>query len=596
MRNRTFSLLIMVLISISSLAQPSPWGTGNITNQNIGVLASTNTTLASHVNESFALNDHLTGHSYNIYIPPNYDGTEAYGLITYINSGDAGDIPDSWKPVLDEKKLILIAGNAIGNSVFVHERIGTGLAGAVRLQEVLNIDPNRIYVSGASGGARCCSDLLFYFPEIFKAMVPNCGASYLRKVDQDYETQQPDSHYEYQFQYTAAAFDYVKGFNPAFAYMTAFDDFREGDLMNIYHNGAEIDGFRSKLLETAGGHCTTTTDHFRDAVNFVEHPHINIVKDSFANINPIFGNGYSKKNATVENNYLNFKINQGGNTSVNALNSFKWNDKKGAIIRLSYKVNTENFNKNSYFNVNLLDIADQSVIPSYNGKQVIPGVPNLLISIQHNALQPKAYIILESPGQGISSDTLFSAVMNDWVLDELSNMKIQLWSDEIRIEFGNHFDAQAVVTKPSAKLLDDMLSVMIRPAVPVFAPNDFSQGTMFSLYAGKLNGQENCANIGVKFLQIISATEGGNIALGTPTINLQSEDLKIFPNPNKGSFFLKSTSKETKEINMYNSIGQLVKSFRQVGHFSSVDVTNLPKGIYFLTVNGVTQNQRIIIQ
>ena len=53
--------------------------------------------------------------------------------------------------------------------------------------------------------------------------------------------------------------------------MTSFGDFREGDIMNIYHNGMVPHDIKARFLEIEGNHCSTRGAHFRDAISFEEH-------------------------------------------------------------------------------------------------------------------------------------------------------------------------------------------------------------------------------------------------------------------------------------------------------------------------------------
>ena len=51
--------------------------------------------------------------SYEIYVPKNYDGSESYGLVVWINSGDNGRIPRQYEPLMDKHRLIWIGANSL---------------------------------------------------------------------------------------------------------------------------------------------------------------------------------------------------------------------------------------------------------------------------------------------------------------------------------------------------------------------------------------------------------------------------------------------------------------------------------------------------
>ena len=104
--------------------------------------------------------------TYDIYIPADYDHTQPYGLVVFINSKDKGGHVSDFQPVLNDKNLIWLAVDNAGNGRSSGQRVGRALAGAYRMRELLNIDDERIYCSGNSGGQRTCMAMAFAHPEI----------------------------------------------------------------------------------------------------------------------------------------------------------------------------------------------------------------------------------------------------------------------------------------------------------------------------------------------------------------------------------------------------------------------------------------------
>lgn len=71
----------------------------------------------------------------------------------------------------------------------------------------------------------------------------------------------------------------------------------------------------------------------------------------------------------------------------------------------------------------------------------------------------------------------------------------------------------------------------------------------------------------------------------------------ISPNPNKGSFSLKSLVIENAKLEIYNNLGQIVYS-KQIEKLEEKIETKLPEGIYFVVIhigNVVTESQRLVI-
>jgi hypothetical protein len=504
MLHKTILALLLTLFASAQLAaQVSPWGTGTISTVQLDSFVGPSI-YTSHTTYSFDLDTYLTSHSYNIYIPNSYDGTEPYGVITFINSGSNGALISSWIPVLEEKNIIMISGNNIGNSIPVVTRIAVALAGSEKLQEVLNIDTSRVYTSGNSGGGRSCTDLMWFFPEYFQGTVPNCGASFMRLVDQDYETYQLNSHYEYGiFPYSAVELDYVRSFDRKYAIMTAYDDFREGDIMNIYHNGMEPDGFKSKFMDIAGSHCATSSDHFRDAVNFVEHPHIDVILDSFA-LQPEVGGGFQLEAASIVNQQLVFDHNTANVARAYSNDPFLWNDEKGAIFRTTVQLDSATYNENSYLNIGLLDFSDPGVYNESVGHELYDSVPNFIVSVQFNYVKPTVHILAENPADGIANDTVFTGLFSDWSVSEPLAIKYHLWNQELRIEFDRHFIAGSTMNGMT-KLLDDNRSIKIRTDANYWDSTDFSQGTLLTFVTGKLDTLAPSTAIKLNFVEVIVA-------------------------------------------------------------------------------------------
>jgi tetratricopeptide (TPR) repeat protein len=103
-----------------------------------------------------------------VFVPDDYDKEVPYGLIIWINSSQSGKIPDSYKALMKKHKLIWAGANKGGNNVFTNLRVNMAKDTRANMMELYNIDPNRVYISGNSGGARASSLAAFSFPELFK--------------------------------------------------------------------------------------------------------------------------------------------------------------------------------------------------------------------------------------------------------------------------------------------------------------------------------------------------------------------------------------------------------------------------------------------
>ncbi len=83
------------------------------------------------------------------------------------------------------------------------------------------------------------------------------------------------------------------------------------------------------------------------------------------------------------------------------------------------------------------------------------------------------------------------------------------------------------------------------------------------------------------------------------SINTVSKDeLSIFPNPSNGLFTIELASSENTNFEIYNILGKKVKSVQQTGAKTTLDLSDFPKGIYFVNIlsNGSQITKKVIIE
>ena len=104
-------------------------------------------------------------------------GADSYGVLVYISPTDSGELPASWAAVLDEKHLLWIAADGFGNS---HPTAGRMLVAvmALKLAKRENVNAQRLYVSGMSGGGRVASQCISHFPRLFSGAIFIVGADF----------------------------------------------------------------------------------------------------------------------------------------------------------------------------------------------------------------------------------------------------------------------------------------------------------------------------------------------------------------------------------------------------------------------------------
>jgi predicted esterase len=121
----------------------------------------------------------LAQESFVVSVPASYKPEIPYGLLVFINSFDNGECPDNFKGLLEKRRLIWVAANKSGNERLTPARMGLALDAVHNMTKLYAIDPERIYVSGISGGGRVCSFLAPAYPDVFRGAIYLIGCNSL---------------------------------------------------------------------------------------------------------------------------------------------------------------------------------------------------------------------------------------------------------------------------------------------------------------------------------------------------------------------------------------------------------------------------------
>jgi poly(3-hydroxybutyrate) depolymerase len=120
--------------------------------------------------------------TYQLYVPPDYDGTKPFGLFVWISASQSGGLPrEDWKKVLDDHHFIYIGPDKVGNETDPIWRHWMALESVRNARERFpNIDTNRIYVGGVSGGGRMASHVAIVNPDTFTGGFYIVGCDFYR--------------------------------------------------------------------------------------------------------------------------------------------------------------------------------------------------------------------------------------------------------------------------------------------------------------------------------------------------------------------------------------------------------------------------------
>jgi dienelactone hydrolase len=206
-----------------------------------------------------------------VYVPSGYTGSEPYGLIVFTYADPSARLIARWQAVLDTRKYIFVAAENAGNDQPSGRRLGLAVMAALEMMRTYRIDPNRVYAAGFSGGARMSGLLGFHQPDVFRGTLQNCGADFYKPVPIVDATTQLDTAGQ-PYGHLDASDAEVRGARKVrFVLITGTNDFRRGNIRDIFHGGFEREGFQAKLFDVPGmSHDICDAETLVRALDFLE--------------------------------------------------------------------------------------------------------------------------------------------------------------------------------------------------------------------------------------------------------------------------------------------------------------------------------------
>ncbi len=122
-----------------------------------------------------------TKQQYELFVPTAYNPKQAYPVVLSISPGNDAGGWKAWEPVCKKEGVIFAAPFAAGNDVAPKKRVRIVLDVLDDLRRNYNVDPDRTYITGFSGGGRIALAIAFALPEYFGGALPICSAGDLRE-------------------------------------------------------------------------------------------------------------------------------------------------------------------------------------------------------------------------------------------------------------------------------------------------------------------------------------------------------------------------------------------------------------------------------
>src|SRR4051794_8969088 len=215
----------------------------------------------------------LAKESFEMYVPPEYTGKEPYGLLVWVNPGPGGGVRREWIDVLNKHKLIWVGANNSGNDRAGWIRLGLALDAAHYVPTTYNIDPERILVSGASGGGRCASMLDIAYPEVFTGGgIYLIGCNFYRIVELVAPSAgMPGTYYRRNFNKPKPKLWDLATKSRSHVFLTGDTD-PNREQTEAYYNAAKRDGFKHiTYIQVPGmGHQSPNAEWFEKALVALE--------------------------------------------------------------------------------------------------------------------------------------------------------------------------------------------------------------------------------------------------------------------------------------------------------------------------------------
>jgi len=209
----------------------------------------------------------LTKESFEVFVPKDYSGDEPFGLFIFIDSQNEMKLPREWRPIMEQRKVICVIPQQVGNNRAAKRRMGLAMIGILKAPEMYRIDPKRIFVSGFSGGARCALHLAFLHAGLISGSISICGADFYEPVARVRATNtQGYGVWPVGRDVAARAKAAVR-----FVFITGDRDPRRGNILDVYDGGFAKGNFHADLIDVPEmGHQLCTPETLSKAFDYLE--------------------------------------------------------------------------------------------------------------------------------------------------------------------------------------------------------------------------------------------------------------------------------------------------------------------------------------
>jgi predicted esterase len=119
--------------------------------------------------------------TYELYVPPKLSSRNLVSLVLFVPPSNRSNIVRVWKDAATKHSVILAGVHEAGNGVAMPKRVRAVMDVLDDVRRRFNVDPDKTYISGYSGGGRVACSIAFALPEYFGGVIPVCAGGSLRQ-------------------------------------------------------------------------------------------------------------------------------------------------------------------------------------------------------------------------------------------------------------------------------------------------------------------------------------------------------------------------------------------------------------------------------
>jgi hypothetical protein len=112
---------------------------------------------------------------------PTHNGDKPPGVLVYVSPTNTGAMEGRWTDVLNKHNLVYIAADHSGNRIPGTRRMVLATSAIMAVKQQFEIDAERIFISGFSGGGRVASFLSNQYPTVFSGAIYICGVDFWKE-------------------------------------------------------------------------------------------------------------------------------------------------------------------------------------------------------------------------------------------------------------------------------------------------------------------------------------------------------------------------------------------------------------------------------